>query len=260
LFQPGEYFSVPVSHISCRLAAITQRRPLLLEASMHNAVRLFSLLAVAASVAAPAAAQAPAGNTPNFLGTSGLLFAPSAYTVGRGHVAGHAHWHSRFSNYGVIAGPVERLEIGVSFFHPHGCACSNDSWLLNAKFNLLPETIALPAISVGVVDAFNELRTGQSWYVVASKDLGTLIPGTGLRGHLGYGGGALERRPLAGIEMDAGIGFVPGLATTFIAEYAARDFNLGLRGRFAGFGFTVGLFDFSRFGGGITYTTPVSLW
>ena len=202
-------------------------------------------------------------SAPNFLGATGLLMTPSAYTVGRFAAAAHVYGGSRFNSYGAQFGPHERLELGFSYLDihgPDGCACGDDRVVANGKLNLLRETRGTPAFSVGVVDAFDELDLDPGWYVVASKDLTPLIPGNrvGLRAHLGYGAGIYSDEFFGGIELSL---TRPGIGRSFrrpsvdlLAEYVDRDMNVGLRGRWRGFSLTLGLLDFDRVTGGISYT------
>lgn len=218
----------------------------------------------------PAAAQEPSllrggVNTPNFLGSTGLLYAPSAYTVGDQGISAFVTGSDRLSTYGGLFGVSDRLELGVSFLDFHNGGAS-DNFAINGKFALLKETTVIPGLAVGVVDAFNELSLDQSWYVVASKDLTTLTTLTGfnLSAHAGYGHGIYGKSLFAGAEVR--LGRTPNLpvigSPTFsgIAEWVDGDVNLGLRGRYKGFAATIGLFDFGQIGGGISYTTGLRLW
>jgi hypothetical protein len=231
---------------------------------------LFSaLLAAALLTAAPAMAQDEpsilgGGNAvPNFLGSTGLLLAPSAYTVGDRGVSGHAYFTDNFNSFGAQVGLSSRLEVGASYLDFDGG--SNDV-LLNAKFALLQETLPLPQLSIGVVDALDELDVDPSVYIVASKDLSRIIPLNlfPIRAHAGWGTGVYDNEPFFGLEMNLGtpLDVLPISKPVFsgIAEYVNDDFNLGLRGRFKGFSATLSLFDFDEFGGGFSYTTGLRLW
>lgn len=230
---------------------------------------LFSaLLAAAVLTAAPAFAQDEpsilrGGNAvPNFLGSTGLLLAPSAYTVGDRGVSGHAYFTDDFNSFGAQVGLSSRLEVGASYLDFDGG--SNDV-LLNAKFALLQETLPLPQLSIGVVDALDELDVDPSVYIVASKDLSRIIPLNlfPIRAHAGWGTGVYDNQPFFGLEMNLGtpLDVLPTRPTfSGIAEYVNDDINLGLRGRFKGFSATLSLFDFDTFGGGFSYTTGLRLW
>ena len=231
---------------------------------------LFTALFAAALLAAvPAVAQdeTPSllhggSSSPNFLGSTGLLLAPSAYTVGDRGFSGHAYFTDDFESYGVQVGLGSRMEVGGTYLNGDN---GNDGFLLNAKYTLLRETTPLPAISVGVVDALDELNADPSVYVVASKDLSRIIPLHlfPIRAHAGWGSGIYGEEPFFGVEMNLGtpLDVLPISHPVFsgMVEYVNKDFNLGLRGRFKGFAATVALFDFDDFGAGISYTTGLRL-
>lgn len=230
---------------------------------------LTALAAAALLAASPALAQQDepsilgGGNAvPNFLGSTGLLLSPSAYTVGDRGVSGHAYFTDDFENYGIQVGLGSRLEVGGSYLNSDS---GDDGALLNAKYVLLEETLPLPAISVGVIDALDELNADPSVYVVASKDLSRIIPLNlfPIRGHVGWGSGIYDEEPFFGFEMNLGtpLDVLPISHPVFsgMVEYVNDDFNVGLRGRFKGFSATLALFDFDDFGGGISYTTGLRL-
>jgi len=104
--------------------------------------KLAVLIALAAlTFLRPAAAAPPSiinggANTPNFLGSSGLLFVPSAYTVGDRGVSAFLTGSDRLSTYGGLLGITDRLELGVSFFDFHG-GRGDDNISVNGKFALL---------------------------------------------------------------------------------------------------------------------------
>src|SRR3954471_16088242 len=114
--------------------------------------KLCSLLLAAALLPALPAHAAPSllhgGSTsPNFLGATGLLLTPSAYTVGDRGIAGDFYTSSNFESYGVTVGLGSRLEVGGSYINAHH-HFADSGFLGNAKFNLLRESTLLPAISV----------------------------------------------------------------------------------------------------------------
>jgi hypothetical protein len=230
---------------------------------------LFTALVAAALLAAvPASAQEKpsllggSSAVANFFGTTGLLTIPSAYTVGDRGIGAHAYFTDDFESYGARIGLGSRLEVGATFLNADN---GNDGVLVNAKFTALHESLALPGIAVGIVDAFDELDVDPSFYVVASKDFTRIIP-LGLfpiRAHVGWGTGLYDEEPFFGLEMNLGTPFdvIPIDHPVFsgIAEFANDNVNLGLRGRFKGFAATISLFDFDTFGGGISYTTGLRL-
>ena len=230
---------------------------------LHAAIAGLALL-----LAAPAFAQDEPGilsgadATPNFIGSTGLLETPNAHTVGDKGFAVFLTGGSRFNSAGVIVGPIKNLEIGATWLDIDN---ATSQIIVNAKYTVLNESTFIPGFAVGVVDAFDELRVGQSWYIVASKDIGKLIPlrPFDLRAHLGFGGGIYDEEVFAALEI--------GIATpldaiplshprlTFIPEIRNGDVNLGLRLKWRGFAASVALFDFDQIGGGISYTAGLRL-
>ncbi|MCC2671656.1 MAG: hypothetical protein K0Q72_4127 [Armatimonadetes bacterium] len=230
---------------------------------------LFTAVVAAALLAAvPASAQETpsllggSSAVANFFGSTGLLTIPSAYTVGDRGIGAHAYFAEDFESYGARVGLGSRLEVGATFLNADS---GNDGVLLNAKFTVLQETLPLPGVAIGIVDAFDELDLDPSFYVVASKDLSRIIPLNlfPIRAHAGWGTGIYDEEPFFGLEMNLGtpLDVLPIDHPVFsgIAEYANQNVNLGLRGRFKGFAATVSLFDFDSFGGGISYTTGLRI-
>ena len=199
--------------------------------------------------------------TPNFVGSTGLLETPSAGTVGDKGFSAFAGWNPRYDTYGVLFGPMDRLEVGVSYFDVDN---GDDGFAVNAKFALLQETDVIPGFAVGIVDAFDEIDRGHSWYLVASKDIGRLIPirPLDLKAHLGYGGGIYDNEPFAALEFGIAtpIDQAPGRPRfSFIPEYRNGNVNLGLRGKWRGFAATIALFDFDRVGAMFSYSAGLRL-
>jgi hypothetical protein len=233
-------------------------------------LRKLTLAAFAAALlAAPAVAQDETPSilhggqsSPNFLGATGLLLTPSAYTVGDRGISGHAYFTDPFNSFGVQAGITSRFEVGLTFLDGDDEFGDDSEVILNAKAVLLRESFALPQISVGVMDAFDGLDVDPSWYFVASKDLSRILP-LSARAHFGYGGGLFDNDVFAGLEVGIGTPLdilpVSHPSFSFLAEYANDDVNLGLRGRWKGFAATIGLLDFDDFGFGVSYTTGLRL-
>jgi hypothetical protein len=199
--------------------------------------------------------------TPNFVGSTGLLETPSASTVGDKGFSIFTAFTPNYNTYVLLFGPMDRLEVGVSFFDLDG---GNDGFAVNAKFTLLKEGDLVPGVAVGVVDVFDEINRGRSWYVVASKDIGKLIPikPLDLKAHVGYGGGIYDQSPFAALEIGIAtpLDSAPGRPSfAFIPEVRNGNVNLGLRGKWRGFGATVALFDFDRVGAMFSYTAGLRL-
>lgn len=229
---------------------------------MRPAPILFAgILSLAVSPAFAQGIVAGGDATPNFVGSTGLLQTPSADTVGDKGFSVFAGFNSPFDTYGLLFGPMDRLEVGVSFFDVDG---GSDGFSINAKFELLQETDVIPGFAVGIVDAFDEIDRGTSWYVVASKDIGRLIPirPLDLKAHLGYGGGFYDNEPFAALEFGIAtpLDVAPGRPRfSFIPEYRNGNVNLGLRGKWRGFGATVAVFDFDSIGAMFSYTAGLRL-
>jgi hypothetical protein len=108
---------------------------------------------------------------------------------------------------------------------------------------------------VGIIDALDELDRGRSWYLVASKSLiryfvkGLTGGDFALKLHVGFGGGIYDQELFAGAEL------FPGAHLSAMAEYADGDVNLGGRFHAHHLNASLGLLDFRRIGGGISYTT-----
>ena len=219
------------------------------------------LALVVLAFAAPARAQDPvptANRTrySNFLGASGLLYTPSAHTFSEGDWAAHLHGNADFWGGGLLAGVTDRLELGVtaldmdndrdSFFNRSGGRV-----LANGKFNLVRERDALPAFSVGVIDAFAQLKGDPSWYLVASKYFtrGETEQDFALVGHLGYGDGIFREQVFVGTEA------VFNRNYSLMAELQGGKLNVGARARYGGFAGTAGLFHGKQLGAGVSYTT-----
>lgn len=211
---------------------------------------------LALATAGPAFAQADAttevkpsteARVPNFLGSTGLLLTPSAYTQGDRRISGFIGGTSDFFAGGIVGGIGSRLEVGLGGFDPDG---GDTEFLLNAKYNLLRETNKWPSISVGVIDAFDDISDDASWFVVASKYFtrSELEQRFALKGHVGFGGGVFDEEIFAGAELF----FDRSLSG--IAEVANSDFNFGARYTSGGFAATLALFDFDHLGGNLSYT------
>jgi hypothetical protein len=225
------------------------------------------LLAGALSLAVTPALAAPgilSGNdaTPNFVGSTGLLETPNADTVGDKGFSVFAGFNPRYNGFGVLFGPIDRLEVGVSFLD---FDAGGDDLSVNAKFSLLKESALIPGFAVGVVDAFDEFGFDTSWYVVAGKDLRKLLPilPFDVKASLGYGGGIYGNEPFAALEIGIGtpLDVVPisHPRFSFIPEVRNGNVNLGLRGKWRGFGATVSLFDFDRVGALFSYSAGLRL-
>jgi hypothetical protein len=200
--------------------------------------------------------------TPNFLGSTGLLETPDADTVGDKGFSVFAGFNPRYNGFGLLFGPIDRLEIGVSFLDFDN---GGDDLAVNAKFALLKESDIIPGFAVGVVDAFDEFGADASWYIVASKDLRKLLPVLpfNVSANVGYGGGFYGDDPFASLEFGIGtpLDLIPISKPrfSFIPEVRNGNVNLALRGKWRGFAATIGLFDFDRVGALFSYSAGLRL-
>jgi len=216
------------------------------------------LFALALAIAAPAYAQEPgdpveepvtSARVPNFLGTTGLLALPSAYTQANGGAAVFIGGTSDFFGGGATVGLGNRFEVGFSVIDfDEG---DDTEFPINAKFQLLAEDENRPAIAVGVIDIFDTLDVDPTWYVVASKYFtrSEIEQRFALKGHVGFGGGLFDEEFFLGGELF----FNPQLS--LMAEFHDDAFNVGGRWTSNGFAVTLGLFDLDRFGGQVAYIT-----
>ena len=209
-----------------------------------------ALIPSAARAQARAARPAGEARIPNFLGATGLLRTPGAAVLRDREIALHVAGDPDRAAGGVSVGISGRFEVGV-------LASDSDSGAVraNAKWNVFPETLLRPALSVGVTDARDAGRA--NGYLVVSK---YVIPYfvealTGkttisVKIHAGYGGGIYDHNLFAGAEL-----ILPG-DLSGIAEISASRVNLGARYQRRRLSLTAAIFDFDRVGGAVSYTLP----
>lgn len=188
--------------------------------------------------------------TPNFLGATGLLYTPTAYTQGDRSGSLSLQGNSDFFGGSAVVGISDRLEIGIGVVDFDDDLGGDTEVLVNAKFQLLKETNQLPAISVGVIDAFDQLDVDPSWYVVASKYFTRAQTNQdfALKGHVGFGGGLYDEEVFAGAEL------FYKQNISLLAEFVNSDFNIGGRYHYKGWSATIGWFDFKSIGGQLAYS------
>ena len=165
----------------------------------------------------------PAAAAPSLNGPTGLINTPSAEVVREG---GFSLGYDRLQQGNALnfnLGIMKNIEIGLSTFEPEEGARLNR---LNAKWNVIPETVVTPGLAVGVED-IND-RGQRSAYIVGSKALPL-----GFRVHYGLGDGRYKGG-FGGLEKTVNpLGVLTGNhtfpATTLMAEYDGTDFNVGAR-------------------------------
>lgn len=186
--------------------------------------------------------------------TSGLLRVPSAYIQRNREVTAFVAGVQNVSG-GALVGIGQRLELGLGV----GAGDSGDGRVLgSAKFNIVPEALMTPAVSVGVLDAFDSSDVGRSGYLVVSK---SVIPyfvealtgrqDIALKLHAGYGGGLYKRRLFVGAEVWGAHG------VGVLGEISAGRVNVGARYYRRGFGATLGWLEWKRIGASACYTVPL---
>jgi hypothetical protein len=176
----------------------------------------------------------PVAAAPSLGGYTGLLFVPTASTLGNtdyniAYFSLGDDSHVWTGNIGLKGG----FELGIarvkydsdysmepfsteSFFSSYG----TEETLLNAKYNFRPQTSAhKPGLAVGVADATGEIDT--TAYVVATQSLSKVYKPNNPQLHVGIGSGMFD-------------GFFAGVSATYskvtlIGEYDSHDINLGAR-------------------------------
>jgi hypothetical protein len=129
---------------------------------------LWRALFLGAGLLLPTLAEA----TPSFLGPVGPVLTPSADTLGRSRYAFTLHHQPHWNLLGASYSPLESLEVGVTFVDPTSPGEYQTHAGVNMKVRLLREQETLPAVSLGVIDAFATLAEGpytRSYYGVVSK-------------------------------------------------------------------------------------------
>jgi hypothetical protein len=183
-------------------------------------MRLAVILAVALLVVQATAAA------PSFHGYTGLLRVPTADTLDLNEF--NLGWFNvdltggDENAYAANLGLRDGLEVGVLRTKVERAEAET---MLGAKYLIRPETDKHPAVAAGVFDATDEVNS--TVYVVASKVVAGRVRVandeiTGVRAHIGIGGGQLDGAFI-------GASAVLGDALTLMAEYDTNDVNLGAR-------------------------------
>lgn len=145
--------------------------------------------------------------------TSGIINVPSASVGSMGHVALMGQYTEDFTTLGGNVAVLPGLEVAYSRFSPkHG----GDFNMYSAKYQFVPETIATPAVAIGVEDFGDEVE--RSSYVVATKE-----GPWGIRGHVGVGTGRFSNGFLA-MEKQFKVNS-EAFNLSLALEYDGHDFN-----------------------------------
>jgi hypothetical protein len=161
------------------------------------------------------------GNT--IWGTTGLIFIPSAYTVGHKDFSFGAAISEDFSSATVNYGFLKDIEVGVAYLDR---SQEKNKAILNAKIHIVPANFDQFQLGIGVMDMADAVE--QTFYVVGSavlvvpdyvKDKGAI----GLQVHAGVGTGYFSEKPFAGAEL-----FFPK-GWTLISEWDSKNLNASIR-------------------------------
>lgn len=196
-------------------------------------------------VLASASSQVTA--TPAYLGYTGLMLTPTADALKMGAFDFGAIFLSSDNNDTTFlcanVGLLDSLEVGATLVAPER---GDDQGIINAKYGLLKETMATPALAIGLSDATDELDATP--YVVVSK--GLPLQGESMfepRVHVGLGGGRLD-------GVFAGLSAKITEQAQLMVEYDTNDVNFGLQFAAAqGLRLHAGLVGGDRVGLGLSY-------
>lgn len=161
------------------------------------------------------------GNT--LWGTTGLIYIPSAYTVGHKDFSFGAALSDDFSTASVNYGFLQDIEFGVAYLN----RSNNDNKVVgNAKIHIKPANFDQFELGIGVMDIAGAVE--QTFYVVGSAVL--IVPdiaadkgAIGLQVHGGVGTGYFSEKPFAGAEL-----FFPK-GWTLVGEWDSKNVNMGIR-------------------------------
>lgn len=161
------------------------------------------------------------GNT--IWGTTGLIFIPSAYTVGHKDFSFGSSITEDFASATVNYGLFKDIEIGVAYLDRSG---ADNKTIANAKIHIIPQNFDQFQLGIGVMDAAGAVE--QTFYFVGSAvlvtpDFAANRGAIGLQIHGGIGTGYFDEKPFAGAELFFPKGF------TFISEWDTKNLNFGVR-------------------------------
>lgn len=156
-------------------------------------------------------------------GPTGLIFIPSAFTVGTGNLAWGVTLADDFNTASATYGIAQDIEVGLAYLNRDN---SDNKVIANAKIHIVPANFDQLRLAIGIMDAADAVS--QSFYVVASMPLITpevaeAEGAIGLIGHLGVGSGYFSEKPFMGAELLFARGF------TATAEWDSKNVNLALR-------------------------------
>lgn len=178
---------------------------------------LTGLFALTLSLGLATAASA----APNLLGPTGLLLTPTTEVLNKNAYNVSLHSFEGDIEYAFNYGIAPKVEFGFSRF-------PNEETVINAKYNILPETAKAIGVSAGVMDLTGEMKT--TLYAVASKTFITTDELDGIQDvkvDLGLAAGDSDEIPLSGLFGGVAIDLTKSASLMF--EYDGDDFNYGGR-------------------------------
>jgi hypothetical protein len=186
---------------------------------MRNSKRIPCVLVLLALVVVSSQAAA----TPAYFGYTGLMLTPTADTLKMGGVNfGAVYLNNDNDNnttfWSANVGLLPSLEVGAAVVAPEE---GDSQAIINAKFRLFKETLATPALSIGVSDLADQLEATP--YVVVSKSLPLKSENVwSPRFHVGLGSGNLD-------GLFAGLSAKATDRIQLMVEYDTSDVNIGLQ-------------------------------
>ncbi|MDO8589544.1 MAG: hypothetical protein Q7T82_21175 [Armatimonadota bacterium] len=152
-----------------------------------------AVLALVALLAFGAAASA----APSVFGTSGNIITPDDTILASGAFNIAYHGISTDGDnanfFAANVGLLPNLEVGATV------ATDGDTdVLINAKYRVLAEAASRPAVTIGVIDAGQQLTDDSGFYILLSKSLTPVVESATektvgpVRGHLGFGSGVVQ--------------------------------------------------------------------
>ena len=201
-----------------------------------------------------------AGST--IFGISGLIetpddsiVAPNTLALSANHIPDMGGSDVSLNTFGLAYGLFPKLEISAAAVDSD-ISGDDTNWLLNAKYQLLSESLEKPSISVGVVDLGSEFDDDPSMFIVFGKNITAVAENISgdvskpLRGTLGIGTGIYDGL-FAGLNWSVAPKFNIGL------EYLSDDSIVNAEVSYkavGGLSLEAGLLDFDDFYVGAGYS------
>ena len=177
-------------------------------------------------------------------GTSGNILTPDATVIPFGSFSVNLDsikLDDRVTTIGLSFGVEKGIEIGLSRFSSNAEGATADT-VVNAKYQVLSEKVAMPSVVIGAVDATGTESTNRNGgcYIVLGKNLTSTASGVAgspigpLNATVGYGGGIYGNAYFAGLnwQMTDGIALIGEYVNKLrLQDAMVKDnvFNAGMR-------------------------------